>query len=128
MAPPVGLEPTRWLRLRYFCLSCIFVQSTPCSITVCAWRINRQLQTVATAFLRCALHLPQEASTPQTTSFATLSRYNARLLTALVLHKFNKRSTNKKEYRLVLFLVCGSPCWTRTNDNAVNSRVLYRLS
>ena len=22
----------------------------------------------------------------------------------------------------------GSPCWTRTNDTAVNSRVLYRLS
>ena len=26
----------------------------------------------------------------------------------------------------VLFL--GSPSWTRTNDNSVNSRVLYRLS
>ena len=24
--------------------------------------------------------------------------------------------------------VCGSPCWTRTNDTAVNSRMLYRLS
>ena len=22
----------------------------------------------------------------------------------------------------------GSPCWTRTNDTAVNSRMLYRLS
>ena len=25
-------------------------------------------------------------------------------------------------------LKIGSPCWTRTNDTAVNSRVLYRLS
>ena len=25
-------------------------------------------------------------------------------------------------------LLCGSPCWTRTNDTAVNSRMLYRLS
>ena len=25
-------------------------------------------------------------------------------------------------------LVCGSPSWTRTNDPAVNSRMLYRLS
>ena len=24
--------------------------------------------------------------------------------------------------------IFGSPCWARTNDNAVNSRVLYRLS
>ena len=26
------------------------------------------------------------------------------------------------------FAFCGSPCWTRTNDPAVNSRMLYRLS
>jgi len=25
-------------------------------------------------------------------------------------------------------LLNGSPCWTRTNDPAVNSRMLYRLS
>ena len=28
----------------------------------------------------------------------------------------------------VAALLFGSPCWTRTNDTAVNSRVLYRLS
>ena len=27
-----------------------------------------------------------------------------------------------------LFRCSNSPCWTRTNDNSVNSRVLYRLS
>ena len=26
------------------------------------------------------------------------------------------------------YWVCSSPCWTRTNDTAVNSRMLYRLS
>ena len=26
------------------------------------------------------------------------------------------------------FFLCGSPSWTRTNDPAVNSRMLYRLS
>ena len=36
---------------------------------------------------------------------------------------------NQKRYRIVMrYLFDGSPCWTRTNDNAVNSRGLYRLS
>ena len=80
LAPPARLEPTGCYRLCYCYLRCFFVQSTPCSSTVCAMRINRILQTVATAFLRRALHLPPEASTPKTTSLATLSRLSTRLL------------------------------------------------
>ncbi len=34
----------------------------------------------------------------------------------------------KARKRSVYGLFFGSPCWTRTNDTAVNSRMLYRLS
>ena len=34
----------------------------------------------------------------------------------------------KEPYMLNTFRCFNSPCWTRTNDNSVNSRVLYRLS
>ena len=34
--------------------------------------------------------------------------------------------TQKKDRRLAVSF--GSPCWTRTNDPAVNSRMLYQLS
>jgi hypothetical protein len=39
--------------------------------------------------------------------------------------------SNEKAKGQILFSICpysGSPCWARTNDNAVNSRVLYQLS
>ena len=39
------------------------------------------------------------------------------------------RALKQKEKGTVLrFLSFGSPSWTRTNDPAVNSRMLYRLS
>ena len=40
----------------------------------------------------------------------------------------NYGSTACAMFRLGLLPETGSPCWTRTNDPAVNSRMLYRLS
>ena len=34
----------------------------------------------------------------------------------------------KKDLVTDVTRLCGSPSWTRTNDPAVNSRMLYRLS
>ena len=34
----------------------------------------------------------------------------------------------KKSVNIMSTNYLNSPCWTRTNDTAVNSRMLYRLS
>jgi hypothetical protein len=39
-----------------------------------------------------------------------------------------KTGSKKARKRFVYGLFLGSPSWTRTNDPAVNSRMLYRLS
>jgi hypothetical protein len=44
----------------------------------------------------------------------------------LSLTEFNLKEKNKDVQKNVF--IFGSPSWTRTNDTAVNSRVLYRLS
>ncbi len=44
----------------------------------------------------------------------------------LSLTEFNLKEKNKDVQKNVS--IFGSPSWTRTNDTAVNSRVLYRLS
>ena len=41
---------------------------------------------------------------------------------------FEPHLQNKKEIPDIRHLFVGSPSWTRTNDPAVNSRMLYRLS
>ena len=51
----------------------------------------------------------------------------------LVKSNFSKMLKNRirmrsKQIASILTAFSGSPSWTRTNDNAVNSRVLYRLS
>ena len=38
------------------------------------------------------------------------------------------KNTKQKPTTIVIGFYFGSPSWTRTNDTAVNSRVLYRLS
>ena len=38
------------------------------------------------------------------------------------------KNTKSKPITIVVGFCFGSPSWTRTNDTAVNSRVLYRLS
>ena len=38
------------------------------------------------------------------------------------------KNTKQKPTTIVIGFCFGSPSWTRTNDTAVNSRVLYRLS
>ena len=40
----------------------------------------------------------------------------------------NRIRMRSKQIASILTAFSGSPSWTRTNDNAVNSRVLYRLS
>ena len=42
-------------------------------------------------------------------------------------YESNTEEKNKR-YLIKVSLVFGSPCWTRTNDPAVNSRMLYQLS
>ena len=39
-----------------------------------------------------------------------------------------KNRTKQPKNGGLMRLVSGSPCWARTNDPAVNSRMLYRLS
>ena len=41
---------------------------------------------------------------------------------------YRPKSYNVKKDHIKRYGLCGSPSWTRTNDNSVNSRVLYRLS
>ena len=39
-----------------------------------------------------------------------------------------KEKAKRKNQHVGWFFLFGSPCWTRTNDLSINSRVLYRLS
>ena len=83
--------------------------------------------------LRTLLRLPVSACSrvaPPATGSALLEPVNSRYASVLVCRgvaQFNIESKKKKHTFRVLFLF-GSPCWTRTNDPAVNSRMLYRLS
>ena len=47
-----------------------------------------------------------------------------------IYHPFRQERISLKNDKFLWKLVVfhGSPSWTRTNDNSVNSRVLYRLS
>ena len=109
VAPPVGLEPTKEHKLCYFYLNRNCVQSTPCSITVCARQINRRLQTVATAFLQHLLHLPPAAKVLQTTNFATLSWHSERLLTIWSWGESHRKKTKPKRVHKVLSFVLWLP-------------------
>ena len=83
--------------------------------------LHSQLLTAAP--LPLSLLLPPAAlgGKPPTSHAQSLLR----LFTAVLLGSNLKKKT--KSTQSVLF-VFGSPSWTRTNDTAVNSRVLYRLS
>ena len=54
---------------------------------------------------------------------------------AVIIHEVNiissfaaRQTSLKKLLEKSQGVFSGSPCWTRTNDPAVNSRMLYRLS
>ena len=49
-------------------------------------------------------------------------------LEQLVVVRVQFKKTKKTEYTKVYSVHFGSPSWTRTNDPAVNSRMLYQLS
>ena len=101
LAPPVGLEPT-----------------TP-SLAVPDEKLPWSVVFLSTAAPSCP-----RSSCPRQRS-VTMQLTASGCLYKLPLTEFNLKKNKDVQKNVSIF---GSPSWTRTNDTAVNSRVLYRLS
>ncbi len=84
--------------------------------------------------LRCIAHRAQIGSgavNSRPAPFCLCIRFcsaSPRQFLRLLTHRVVGCFTKEKAHRLPDALFSGSPCWARTNDPAVNSRMLYRLS